>query len=122
MLAEAGADVHWRAMKAKMREAMGALVWQLRRRWGMAAIRGNARLILDRMQFVEYGGRADSQVAVFSGSANVANSNHHSLAGRKDAGCPRRAFLRKRALELFWFGPSIGDTRPAAATYRGVFR
>ena len=59
MLAEAGADVHWRAMKAKMREAMGALVWQLRRGWGMAAIRGNARLILDRMQFVEYGGRAD---------------------------------------------------------------
>ena len=46
-LAEAGADVHWRAMKAKKREeAKGALVWQLRRRWGMAAIRGNARLIL----------------------------------------------------------------------------
>ena len=32
-LAEAGADVHWRAMKAKKREeAKGALVWQLRRR------------------------------------------------------------------------------------------
>ena len=30
------------------------------------------------------------------------------LGGRKDAGCPRRAFLRKRALELVWFGPSIG--------------
>ena len=97
-LAEAGADVHWRAMKAKKREeAKGALVWQLRRRWGMAAIRGNARLILDRMQFVEYGGRADSQVA-------------------KMRGCPRRAFRRERALELSWFGPSIGDTRPAAAT------
>ena len=42
-------------MKAKKREeAKGALVWQLRRRWGMAAIRGNARLILDRMQFDEY--------------------------------------------------------------------
>ena len=80
-LAEAGADVHWRAMKAKKREeAKGALVWQLRRRWGMAAIRGNARLILDRMQFVEYGGRADSQVA-------------------KMRGCPRRAFRRERALE-----------------------
>ena len=91
-LAEAGADVHWRAMKAK-----GALVWQLRRRWGMAAIRGNARLILDQMQFVKYGGRADSQVA-------------------KMRGCPRRAFRRERALELSWFGPSIGDTRPAAAT------
>ena len=97
-LAEAGADVHWRAMKAKKREeAKGALVWQLRRRWGMAAIRGNARLILDRMQFAEYGGRADSQVA-------------------KMRGCPRRAFRRERALELSWFGPSIGDTRPAAAT------
>ena len=97
MLAEAGADVHWRAMKAKKRdEAKGAL-WQLRRRWGMAAIRGNARLILDRMQFVEYEGRADSQVA-------------------KMRGCPRRAFRRERALELSWFGPNIVDTRPAAAT------
>ena len=59
-LAEAGADVHWRAMKAKKREeAKGALVWQLRRRWGMAAIRGDARLILDRMQFDERGQTAD---------------------------------------------------------------
>ena len=92
-LAEAGADVHWRAMKAKKREeAKGALVWQLRRRWGMAAIRGNARLILDRMQFVEYGGRADSQVA-------------------KMRGCPRRARRRERALELSWFGPSIAPRR-----------
>ena len=31
-------------------------------------------------------------------------------------GCPRRAFRRERALELSWFGPSIGDTRPDAAT------
>ena len=86
------------AMKGKKREeAKGALVWQLRRRWGMAAIRGNARLILDRMQFVEYGGRADSQVA-------------------KMRGCPRRAFRRERALELSWFGPSIGDTVRSAAT------
>ena len=38
-----------------------------------------------------YGGRADSQVA-------------------KMRGCPRRAFRRERALELSWFGPSIGDT------------
>ena len=39
-LAEAGADVHWRAMKAKKwEEAKGALVWQLRRRWGMHAPR-----------------------------------------------------------------------------------
>jgi len=44
------------------------------------------------------------------------------LAGRKDAGDARNGFLRKRALELFWFGPSIGDTRPAASTYRGGFR
>ena len=34
-LAEAGADVHWRGMKAKKREeAKGALVAYLRRRWG----------------------------------------------------------------------------------------
>ena len=42
-------------MRARKREeAKGALVWQLRRRWGMAVIRGDARLILDRMQFVEF--------------------------------------------------------------------
>ena len=35
-LAEAGAEVHWRRMKAKKEEhAHGALMWLLRRRWGM---------------------------------------------------------------------------------------
>ena len=54
-LAEAGADVLWRAMRRSSgTRRKGALVWQLRRRWGMAVIRGDARLILDRMQFVEF--------------------------------------------------------------------
>ena len=49
-------------MKAKKREeAKGALVWQLRRRGGMAAIRGDARLILDRMQFDGYLARTRGQ-------------------------------------------------------------
>ena len=97
-LAEAGADVHWRGMKAKKREeAKGALVAYLRRRWGMVAVRGNAQLILNRMQFVGEASRADSQMA-------------------KIRKCETRALKRERYFALQSFGPSTGDSRPAAAT------
>ena len=97
-LAEAGADVHWRGMKAKKREeAKGALVAYLRRRWGMVAVRGNAQLTLNRMQFVGEASRADSQMA-------------------KIRKCERRALKREHYFALESFGPSTGDSRPAAAT------
>ena len=33
-------------------EARAALAWLLRRRWGLTALRANARLTIDRLQFV----------------------------------------------------------------------
>ena len=84
--------------KAKKREeAKGALVAYLRRRWGMVAVRGNAQLILNRMQFVGEASRADSQMA-------------------KIRKCETRALKRERYFALQSFGPSTGDSRPAAAT------
>ena len=35
--------------------ARSALVWMLRRRWGLTAVRENARLLLDRLAFVGRG-------------------------------------------------------------------
>ena len=35
--------------------AQGVLAWMLRRRWGMAALRENARLKLERLEFVGRG-------------------------------------------------------------------
>ena len=104
-LAEAGADVHWRAMKAKKREeAKGALVWQLRRRWGMAAIRGNARLILDRMQFVECPWRP------------------RGLAGRKRCGDARGARISSSSRRERAGGPGscLGSVRASGTRRPGA--
>ncbi len=47
--AETGAQRHRRAMRARTKAlAFGSLHWLLRRRWGMTALRANARLVLDR--------------------------------------------------------------------------
>ena len=98
-LAEAGAERHWRRMKAKKKEhAKGALAWLLRRRWGMMAIRENARLTLDRLSYAgATRGRANSQAWSMAKAA-------------------KRARARADALELSAHGPNIGDVRPAAAT------
>ena len=83
-------------MKASKKEpAQGALAWLLRRRWGMMALRENARLTLDRLAFAGEEGRAGSR----------------SLARFE-----KRAKARADALELSVHGPCIGDTRPAVAT------
>ena len=40
-------------MKARQPdEAQGALAWLLRRRWGITALRENARLTLERLQYI----------------------------------------------------------------------
>ena len=57
--ADAGAQYHRLSMGAKDSvEARAALAWLLRRRWGMTALRANARPILDQMQFVGWGAAA----------------------------------------------------------------
>ena len=62
VLAEVGPRRHWRSMHARCpEEAKGALAWLLRRRWAMVALRENARLKLDRLEFVGVGAVAASQ-------------------------------------------------------------
>ena len=38
-----------------LEDAQGTLVWLLRRRWGLTALRGNARLLLARLEYVGSG-------------------------------------------------------------------
>ena len=50
-MARAGARRHWRGMRCREPStATGVLAWMLRRRWGLTALRENARLKLDRLQ------------------------------------------------------------------------
>ena len=99
-IAAAGAKRHWRRMKArKEEEAIGALVWLLRRRWGMTAVRENARLTLDRLQYVGSNPRSKGE-REFQAVANA------------ESRCRSRA----DALEFSSMGPSLADSRPAVAT------
>jgi len=60
-LARQGARVRWRDMGCPDEaSAIGCLAWLLRRRWGLTALRENARLKLDRLAFV---GRGAAQAA-----------------------------------------------------------
>ena len=98
-LAEAGAERHWRRMKARrIDDAKGALAWLLRRRWGITAVRENARLVLDRLQFV---------------NSDVRRQQRSLEAAMSAEG---RARARYDALEFATLGPSLTDTRPPEAT------
>ena len=56
-MARAGARRHWRGMRCREPStATGVLAWMLRRRWGLTALRENARLKLDRLEYVGRGG------------------------------------------------------------------
>ena len=98
-LAGVGANRHWRRMKASNeKEAKGALAWLLRRRWALTAVRENARLTLDRLQYLGADTKSDERAA----------------KGAADA--PSRLKARADALEFANFGPGVHDTRPAVAT------
>ena len=54
--ATVGARRHWRGMRSPdAKTAVGALVWMLRRRWGIVAWRANVRLLLDRQEYAGAG-------------------------------------------------------------------
>jgi hypothetical protein len=58
-LAEVGAYRHRSAMEASSPEAAReALIWLLQRRWGMTALKANARLLLERLGHVGRGSSA----------------------------------------------------------------
>ena len=98
-LAEAGAERHWRRMKARrVNEAKGALAWLLRRRWGINAVRENARLVLDRLQYVN------------------SDTRRQERSLRATMGAENRARARYDALEFATLGPSLVDSRPPDAT------
>ena len=60
-LARAGARARWRSMGCHTEaDAVGCLAWMLRRRWGVTALRENARLKLERLSYV---GRGASSAA-----------------------------------------------------------
>ena len=59
VVADVGCRRHKRAMRADTEaQARAGLIWLLRRRWGMEAVRSNARLLLGRMEHVGRGAGA----------------------------------------------------------------
>ena len=80
VLADVGATRHWRGMQSSgPDEAKGALAWLLRRRWAMTALRENARLKLDRLEYVGRG--AAEAIQRRSGAATAAGSRARQAAG-----------------------------------------
>ena len=62
VMAQCGAQRHWRGMRCEdPGSAIGSIAWLLRRRWGLTALRENARLKLERLQYVGRGAAAASQ-------------------------------------------------------------
>ena len=83
-----GAAKHWRSMHAASpAEAKGGLAWLLRRRWAMTVLRENARLKLERLQFVGRGAVA--------------------AAHRRAAPLAASGVAARRAACTFWQGPRL---------------
>ena len=83
-----GAERHWMAMGVSdPAAAQGVLAWMLRRRWGMAALRENARLKLERLEFVGRG--AVDAVTRRTAAAMSAAARARSTAVMDSVGGPR---------------------------------
>ena len=73
--AQAGSARHWLDMRSRgPLEAVGALAWLLRRRWGITAMREHARLKLERLEFVGRGAAlaADRRASAWSSASAAA--------------------------------------------------
>ena len=87
-LARAGAGRHWRTMRcADADSAVGVLAWMLRRRWALTALRENARLKLERLEFV---GRGSAAAA----SRRAAGQEDHAARARRAAATLARGGMR----------------------------
>ena len=86
--AHCGSLRHWAGMRAREpRDAHGTLASLLRRRWGIAAWRAAARLLLDRLEYVGGGSmRAHDRRAAASEAAAAARRAAHWLFRRPQAG------------------------------------
>ena len=73
LMSQCGAQRHWRGMRCEdPGSATGTLAWLLRRRWGLTALRENARLKLDRLQYVGRGAAAAIQRRALASEAFAA--------------------------------------------------
>ena len=82
LCAESGATRHWRGMRARnSEEAKGVLAWLLRRRWGITALRENARLKLERLEFVGHGATAASARRANAALGRACTEVRGSLSG-----------------------------------------
>ena len=79
-MAKIGAQRHWRNMRCDdPAAATGVLAWLLRRRWGLTTLRENARLKLDRLEYVGRGALAASRRR--TGAADAHAARQRALAG-----------------------------------------
>ena len=93
VMAHSGAQRHWRGMRCEdPARAVGSLAWLLRRRWALTALRENARLKLDRMEYVGRGAAAAIQRRTLAADAQA----HRQRAAARTllAGPRARAWLR----------------------------
>ena len=92
MLAHVGSRRHWRSMQARSAdEAQGALAWMLRRRWALTALRENARLKLERLEFVGRGAAAAAARRLNAAVGNEARARRAACASHRGP----RAVLRR---------------------------
>jgi hypothetical protein len=94
VLADAGVLRHQRRMLARDAvEARAALLWLMRRRWGLTAVRENARLLLARLEHVGRGAVAAAQRRVVA-EDTAARARRAACAGVRGprASAPRRGF------------------------------
>ena len=90
VLAGIGARRHWRAMRAPgPDEAKGALAWLLRRRWALTALRENARLKLERMEFVGRGAVAAASRRATAATGEEARARRAACAFHRGPRAPR---------------------------------
>ena len=92
-MSHAAAQRHWRSMRCDdPAHAVGILAWLLRRRWGMTVLRENARLKLDRLEFV---GRGATFAAQRRASALDVRAARARAAARTLMSGPRAYFSRQ---------------------------
>ena len=75
--------------------ARGALAWLLRRRWGMCALRENARLFLARLTYVGRGATAAIH--------RRASASEASLARARSDACGLQRAAAQVAVRRHWF-------------------
>ena len=87
-LAECGALWHWRSMRAKKSDdAIGVMAWLSRRRWGMTALRENARLLLERLEYVGCGADAAARRRLGAAADVRARVRRSAMAARGPRRC-----------------------------------